>query len=102
MQNIHHILTTEEVQHIAKLAKLSLTEKEIAKFAKQLGDTIHYVENLNKLDTKDLSPTNQVGGARNVLREDVIFPSLSQEEALSNTKSVYQGFFKVKAVLEEK
>lgn len=92
-------LTNDQVKHVAKLANLSLTEEEVQKFADQLSETVTYVEQLEQVDTANIEPTNQVTGLVNVTREDETKPSLSQAEALKNTKSKVDGFFKVPAVL---
>lgn len=89
------------VPHIAKLANLPLRENETAKFEKQLEETVTYVEELNRVDTKGLEPTGQVTGLENVTREDIAKPSLSQEQALSNARSTYNGFFKVDAIFDD-
>lgn len=102
MQKKHITLTTEEVEHIAKLSGLFLTEEELKKIGKQLSQTIDYIQNLKELDTSKTKPTSNVNNLHSICREDVIEPSLSQEEVLANTKNHYNGFFKVKAVLEEK
>jgi len=88
------------VTHIAKLANLPLLNDEKNIFEKQLEETITYVEELNKIDTKNVEPTSQVTGLENVTRNDIAKPSLSQEEALSNTNSKTNGLFKVDAILE--
>lgn len=89
------------VPHVAKLANLPLTPVEEKKFEKQLSEILSYVEKLKEVDTKNVEPTSQVTGLENVTREDKTIPSLSQEEALSNTKSQHNGLFKVKAILGE-
>jgi len=89
------------VSHVAKLANLPLSSEEKNKFEKQLEETITYVGELNKVDTKGIEPTSQVTGLENITREDVAKPSLSQDETLSNTKSKHNGFFKVKAIFNE-
>jgi aspartyl-tRNA(Asn)/glutamyl-tRNA(Gln) amidotransferase subunit C len=89
------------VSHVAKLANLPISPSEKEKFEKQLDETIEYVEGLNEVNTKTTEPTSQVTGLENVTRDDVSRPSLSQEEALSNTKSKHNGFFKVNQVLEQ-
>lgn len=86
--------------HIAKLANLPLTEDEEKKLAEQLQETLEYIENLNEIDTKSTEPTSQVTGLENVSRDDETLPSLNQEEALQNTKSTHNGFFKVKGILD--
>lgn len=89
------------ISHIAKLANLILAPNEKIKLEKQLEETIDYVTKLNQIDTKNTQPTNQVTGLENVTREDIAFPSLDQDDALFNTKSKYNGFFKVNAVLKD-
>lgn len=91
-------LSREEVLHIAKLANLSLTDKEVEIFSRQLSETLDYIERLKDLNTDKVSPTFQTTGLKNVTREDKIKPSLSQEEALKNAKSTHKGFFKTKAI----
>lgn len=89
-----------DVAHVAKLANLPLKPKEEKKFEKQLSEILSYVEKLENIDTKDVEMTSQVTGLKNVTREDGAIPSLSQEEALSNSKSNHNGLFKVKAILQ--
>jgi aspartyl-tRNA(Asn)/glutamyl-tRNA(Gln) amidotransferase subunit C len=88
------------VLHVAKLANLPLTKEDKEKFEKQLQETVNYVEELDKVVTKNVEPTSQVTGLENVLREDVVKPSLSQAEALRNAKTTHEGFFKVDAIFE--
>lgn len=88
-----------DVNHVAKLANLPLKPKEEKKFEEQLSEALDYVKKLEEIDTENVEPTSQVTGLENVTREDEATPSLTQEEALSNTKSQHNGFFKVKAIL---
>ncbi len=88
-----------DISRIAKLANLPLTDEEKKKFEPQLKETLAYIEELNEIDTQNIEPTSQVTGLENVLREDEIKPSLSQEAALSNTKKAYKGTFKVKGII---
>jgi len=92
-------LTKEEVKHIAKLAQLPLSEKEVEAFSGQLSETLDYVERLKELKTEGVSPTFQTTGLLNVFRKDEVKPGLSQDEALKNSQKTYKGYFKVKAVL---
>ena len=94
------MLSKDLVKHVAKLANLPLSGEEEQKFAHQLGETIDYVNRLEEIDTKNIKPTSQVTGLENVFRDDVATPSLSQAEVLKNAKSIYKGYFKVKAILE--
>jgi len=95
-------LTKDEVLHVAKLAKLDLTDAEIEKFTPQLSNVIDYVSELSEVDTENIEPTSQTTGLKNRKREDKITSeeSLTLEQALSGTDKTYNGYFKVKAVLE--
>ena len=90
-----------DVKHIAKLANIPITTDEENKLEKELTETLNYIDKLNSIDTSNIEPTNQVTSLENVLREDEVKPSLVQDQALQNTKSQHNGFFKVPAVLEE-
>lgn len=89
------------VSHVAKLANLTLSHNEIKTFEKQLGSVINYIDKLKEVNTDEVEETSQVTGLENITREDVLDGSrtLTQEEALSNTKSSENGLFKVKGIL---
>lgn len=89
------------VPYVAKLANISLSKIEKDKFKRQLDETISYIEKLREINTEATQPTSQVTGLENVTRKDVVTPSLSQKEVLKNAKSVHNGYFKVKAILED-
>ncbi|WP_221568304.1 Asp-tRNA(Asn)/Glu-tRNA(Gln) amidotransferase subunit GatC [Alkalihalobacillus sp. TS-13] len=93
-------ITKEEVKHVAKLARLAVTEEEAEKFTSQLDAIIGYAEQLKELDTDDVEPTTHVLDMKNVLREDEAKPWLTNEEALKNTPDTQNGLIKVPAVLE--
>ena len=97
-------LTKSDVLHVAKLAKLNLTDEEIEKFTPQLSQIIEYVGELSKVDTNNIDPTTQTTGLKDVLREDETSGEelLTQDEALSGTDSAHNGYFKVEAVLTER
>ncbi len=88
-----------DVLHIAKLANLSLTKEEIKKYEKQLSSILDYIDKLKEVDTKNIQETSQTTGLENITSEDETSPSLSQEEALSNTKNKHNELFKVKGIL---
>jgi len=94
-------ITSQDTKHIAKLLHLPLTELEINKLTPQLSAVADYVQVLGDLDLKNTFETNQVTGLKNVFRDDVIKPSLSQEEALSNAKHTYNGYFVVPATINK-
>ncbi|MGM7703499.1 Asp-tRNA(Asn)/Glu-tRNA(Gln) amidotransferase subunit GatC [Pseudalkalibacillus sp. Hm43] len=93
-------ISKEEVKHVAKLARLDMTDEEADMFTKQLDDIIGYAEQLNELDTENVEPTTHVLDMKNVLREDETKPWLNNEEALKNTPDKQNGLIKVPAVLE--
>ncbi|HKZ70606.1 MAG TPA: Asp-tRNA(Asn)/Glu-tRNA(Gln) amidotransferase subunit GatC [Anaerolineales bacterium] len=93
-------LTLEEVQHIAELAKLELTEEEQAQFREQLSAVLDYAAQLRAVDTSAIPPTATVLPLRTVLRDDVVKPSLRREDLLANAPEQEAGCFRVPAVLE--
>lgn len=93
-------ITVKDVQHVAKLARLQLSPEEEATFTEQMNAILQYAEKLNELDTENVKPTTHVLQVSNVMREDVVKESLSQEEALLNAPDEEDGHFKVPAVLE--
>ncbi len=94
-------LTTIEVQHIAKLAHIGLTETETEKFRGQLSAILDFVGKLKEVDTAETKPLNQTTGLKNVFREDVVIPSFSQEEVLLNAPEKFKGYFKTKMILKQ-
>lgn len=94
-------LTKADVLHVAKLAKLDLTESEIKKFLPQLSNVIEHFSEMDKVDTSQVEPTSQTTGLENVFRGDEIKESsFTQDTALSGSDKVYNGYFKVPAILE--
>ena len=75
-------LTEEQVRHIAKLARLQLSNAEVKKFSRELSSILEYIAMLNELDTEKVEPTSQVTGLTNVFREDEIQPSEATKEEL--------------------
>ncbi len=94
-------LTKDQVKKVAKLANLPLTSKEEEKYAGQLSKILEYVEQLNKVDTSDVEPTFNVSGKSNVLAEDQVRTSITQEDALANAPKKSEGFFVTKGVFNE-
>ncbi|WP_219839037.1 Asp-tRNA(Asn)/Glu-tRNA(Gln) amidotransferase subunit GatC [Paenibacillus sp. R14(2021)] len=93
-------ITIKDVEHVANLARLELSEQEKEQFAGQLNAILKYAEKLNELETDDVEPTSHVLPVHNVMREDVIRESVSNETALRNAPDDEDGQFKVPAVLE--
>lgn len=96
-------LTTDDVAHVAKLAKLKLTKDQIEKFKGQLSKVISYVDELNEVDTKGIEPTSQTTGLVNIAREDKINSAevLSASAAVSGTDKVRNNYFVVPAILNK-
>lgn len=93
-------ITREDVQHIAELAKLRLTETEEALYQEQLSAILDYAARLNALDTTAISPTATVLPLRSVMRDDVARPSPSPDEMLANAPARVDNAFEVRAVLD--
>jgi len=93
-------LTKEEVLHIARLARLAMTEAEVGRFSEQLSDILENFEILQQVDTSDVPPTAQSVALQNVMRSDEVAPSLPASEILANAPRKEGDFFRVRAVLE--
>jgi len=100
-KKFERLILEDEVKHMAKLANLTLTEEEVKMFQQQLTEALNYVEVLNELETAGVELTSQVTGLENVVRDDVIKPSISQKEALSGSSSLENNHFKTKIVIEK-
>lgn len=96
-------ITKRDVTHVARLANLTLTSKEVDKFSKQLSDVLGYIDELKKVDTSNVEPTSQTTGLENVTRNDERLPQfdLTQKQALSATEKVHNGYFVVPMILKE-
>lgn len=94
-------LNVEQVRHIAHLARLTLTEDEIAAYAEQVSEILDYAQMLERLDTDAIPPTASVIPRRGVMRDDVVEPSLPLEAALANARHTADGYFVVSAILED-
>jgi aspartyl-tRNA(Asn)/glutamyl-tRNA(Gln) amidotransferase subunit C len=98
-------VTTKDVEYVAALARLSLSEKEKEMYTGQLNEILAYMEQLNRLDTSKVEPLLHVIdgiGSTNVMRDDVVTPSLPREEALRNAPDRTEKFFKVPTVRGER
>lgn len=92
-------ITLKDVEYVANLAKLELSQKEKIKFQKELDNIIKYIDQLNELNTENIPITSHVVPLQNVFREDRAFPSLPQDKALANAPKKKDGFFKVPKVI---
>lgn len=94
-------LSAEQVRWIAELAKLDLTDEEIARYAGQLSHILAHFESLEALDTSFIEPTASVLPLKNVLRPDAAAPALSPQQVIANAADAEDNQFRVSAVLEE-
>ncbi len=92
-------ITTEEIQHIANLARLNLSESELATMTGQLGKILNYVDTLEKIDTTGIPPTTHAVTITNAFREDSVRPSLDREAALANAPKADSESFIVPKIL---
>jgi aspartyl-tRNA(Asn)/glutamyl-tRNA(Gln) amidotransferase subunit C len=95
------MITREDVEHVAELARLELTAAEKEQFIVQLNSILTYVEQLNELVTTDVDPTSHVLRMSNVFRDDVVRPSLDRALVLQNAPEESHFFFKVPRIIEE-
>ena len=93
-------LTLAEVEHIAALARLRLTDEEKARYREQLSAILDYMAMLRRLDTSAIEPTATVLPLRTVLRPDVVTPSLPVGELLANAPAAEAQMFRVPLVLD--
>ena len=93
-------LNIKDVEHVAKLARLGLSDEEKKVLAKQLSKILDYVEALNKLDTKNVAPTSHAVPMKNVFREDKAIPFKNAVDILANGPETDGRFFKVPRILE--
>jgi aspartyl-tRNA(Asn)/glutamyl-tRNA(Gln) amidotransferase subunit C len=94
-------ITREEVERIAGLARLELTEGEKAAFGKQLDQILAYVQKLKTFQTEGVPATATVAGQTNVYRADEVRPSLPVEEATANAPDAQEQFFRVPRILQD-
>ena len=93
-------LSREDVLHIARLARLGVTEAEVDRAREQLSNILENFEVLQQVDTNDVPPTAQSVPLQNVVRVDEVAPSLPQSQVLANAPRKEGEFFRVRAVLE--
>ncbi len=89
-----------DVEHVANLARLELSQEEMEALTRQLNDILTHMEKLGELDTEDVPPTYHVLDMVNLFRPDKVGKCLQQEEALANAPDQDQGCIRVPRVLE--
>lgn len=95
----YSMLTSEEVQKVADLARIELRPGELEKLQKDLSSVLDYVADLQKVDTEGLEIVSSVTGLENVQREDEPDLTEKQEDIMSNAPEIKDGYYKVKAIL---
>lgn len=93
------MITKADVEHVANLARLELTEEEKETYTQQLNQILDYAERLNQLDTSSVAPTAHVLPLKNVFREDKAEQVMTNEEALANAPAAEKGFFRVPKIV---
>jgi aspartyl-tRNA(Asn)/glutamyl-tRNA(Gln) amidotransferase subunit C len=89
------------VEHVARLARLALTDAELERMSLELSQILEHAEKIQELELDGVEPTRQPVPLRNVMREDRVTPSLSQDEALANAPAAEDGRFRVPRIIEE-
>ena len=89
------MIDREQVLHVARLARLELTEDEVGRMSAELSDVSRYIDKIGELDLDGVPPTTHVVEVSNALRPDVVEPSLPREVALANAPAVADGGFLV-------
>jgi aspartyl-tRNA(Asn)/glutamyl-tRNA(Gln) amidotransferase subunit C len=93
-------LSLAQVEHVAQLAQLTLSDQEKELFCEQLSSILEYAQRLQELDTSAIPPTATVLPLENVMRDDQIRPSLPLEDALANAPDTENDYFRVPVILE--
>jgi len=95
------MIQRKDVEHVARLARLALTDAEIERMREQLNGILAYIGKLNELDTSDVEPTSHAVPLVNVMRDDEAGPCLPREEALANAPDRAGEFFRVPRIIED-
>jgi aspartyl-tRNA(Asn)/glutamyl-tRNA(Gln) amidotransferase subunit C len=89
------VLSRDQVLHVARLARLELTEEEVERFGSELSKVLDHIEKIGELDLADVEPTSHVVEIENVLRADEPRPSMPRERALESAPDAALGGFRV-------
>jgi aspartyl-tRNA(Asn)/glutamyl-tRNA(Gln) amidotransferase subunit C len=92
-------ITTADVVHVAKLARLALTPDEIDRTTAQLADMLEHFADIERLDLADVAPMTQPYPLQNVLRDDVVVAGLDRDEVLAAAPDAFEGRFRVPPIL---
>ena len=94
-------LSREEVLHVARLARLAMTDDEVGRFGAQLSAILDHAARVAEVAADDVPPTSHALPLANIFREDVVGECLPQDKALSTAPEVEDGRFKVPRIIEE-
>jgi len=95
------LIDENQVRHVAKLARLKLTDDQIKQYTSQLADILQYVQKLSSLDTENVEPTAHAVPMRNVFRDDKAVDGIGVENVLANAPQRDGSFFAVPKVLDD-
>ena len=88
-----------DIEHVAKLARLKLTDAEKKRFSNQMETIIKYNEKLNELDTKNVEPTAHVLGLENVFRDDIATNPLTDQDPINDSPAHSKGHYEVPKII---
>jgi aspartyl-tRNA(Asn)/glutamyl-tRNA(Gln) amidotransferase subunit C len=94
-------ISLQEVDHVARLARLELSAADKERMRSELDGILSYIDKLRALDTRDVEPTSHAVPVTNVMRDDVEQPSLPQEDMLANAPDRHRDMFRVPKIIEE-
>ncbi|HXD98016.1 MAG TPA: Asp-tRNA(Asn)/Glu-tRNA(Gln) amidotransferase subunit GatC [Candidatus Acidoferrum sp.] len=95
------MISREDVEHVARLARLALSEAEVERMREQLSGILAYIDTLRALDTTGVEPTSHAVPLLNVMRDDDVRPCLPQDVALANAPERSDAFFRVPRIIED-
>ena len=95
------MISRDEVLHVARLSRLHLTDEEVERMRQQLDAILAYIDKLRELDVEGVEPTAHAVPVVNVMRDDALVPSLSQDQALANAPDRAGEFFRVPRIIED-
>ena len=95
------MISRQDVQHVARLARLHLSDDELDRMREQLDAILAYVDKLRQLDVEGVEPTSHAVPLVDVMRDDALAPCLTQDEALANAPDRVDAFFRVPRIIED-
>jgi aspartyl-tRNA(Asn)/glutamyl-tRNA(Gln) amidotransferase subunit C len=95
------MISRQDVEHVARLARLALSDAELERMSEQLNGILAYIDALKAIDTAGVEPTAHAVPLVNVMRDDVTRPSLPQDAALANAPDRSTQFFRVPRIIED-